>query len=276
MGFRLWASGLPLLFMVAAGPASADPAITRITMLPVPGRTTILVELDGPVANVEQVQAGSDVVVEGGPVAPGVRERKLVPAVTSPLISGVSVSGFVRRDGVQYFRLHITLHTPAIHRLRAAGSRIYVDLSPPEAAAAPRQAIERARDTPAASVDSIDTPPRHPAAPEPSMAQLQDDPSRPHEPAKQPPLTPAARQVDAAAAYRELESSTLRRARELTSRPDVKGLLRLREAVQKRDAELGKQQTDLVTRLLDQLNRFVDEARALQLARDQGQFLKHD
>ena len=257
-------AGLLVATMVATAlPAhAANPTVTRVAMLPLVGRTTVVIDLSEPVAHVEHAQAQPNVVVvEGGPVAAGITDRRLEPAGPSPLVSRASLSAFTRHDGAWYFRLRIDLAAQAVHGLRIAGSRLYVDVSPPaEPATQPDKATAIAPQPPPVGVK-----------PEKAPRTELEATAKPAEAADS-----EAAGADPEAAYRALESTTLQRGRILAARPDVKGLLRLKEDVQKRDVQLGRRQPDLVSRLLDELTRLTDEARALQLDRDRGVFLKKE
>jgi len=60
----------------------------------------------------------------------------------------------------------------------------------------------------------------------------------------------------------------LRRAEELARRPDVRGLLALREEIAQRAASGGGQDPAETRRQLDEIDRYLNEARALQLRLD--------
>ena len=68
--------------------------------------------------------------------------------------------------------------------------------------------------------------------------------------------------------YAALEADVLRRAPKLASRPNVKGLIALRAEVMSRDARLGGTQPELVVRLLTEVDKRTEEARALRLKLD--------
>jgi hypothetical protein len=277
------ATGLACGLAAAAPAYGAEATVSRVLLVPFFGRTTVVVELSDAVAHLEHAQPDPmSVVVEGGPTPSGQRPRKFEPSGPSALVSGVTVSTFKRRDGADYFRVQIALTGQASHTVRTAGSRVYVDLSPPSepASAEPgrpaeevRQAAPAIRPSPAADrrieVQSVVPPTAKPAQTAPS-AGAGESPRTP-EPAARPAASPKTR-VDPDTAYRELESDTLARGRQMATRPDVRGLVRLREDVQKRDEQLGKLQPDLVNRVLDELSRLTDQARALQLERDRGSF----
>jgi len=77
---------------------------------------------------------------------------------------------------------------------------------------------------------------------------------------------PAADSADAA--YRVLEADGLRRARTLASQANVKALEALRNEVVRRDGELGRKRPEMVSHLVDEIDRYTDEARALRLKLD--------
>ena len=63
-------------------------------------------------------------------------------------------------------------------------------------------------------------------------------------------------------------------ARELARRPDVRGLLSLREGIAQRAAARGEQNQPETRRRLDEIDRYLGEARALQLKRDAEELRK--
>jgi hypothetical protein len=60
----------------------------------------------------------------------------------------------------------------------------------------------------------------------------------------------------------------LGRADELARRPDVRGLLALREGIAQRAAAQNGQDSSETRRQLDEIDRYLNEARALQLRLD--------
>jgi hypothetical protein len=70
------------------------------------------------------------------------------------------------------------------------------------------------------------------------------------------------------AAYKDLVSSTLQRARERAARADVTGLQAMIRRVLRQDEALGRKRPGEVTGLLAALDARLDEARRLRLARD--------
>jgi hypothetical protein len=82
---------------------------------------------------------------------------------------------------------------------------------------------------------------------------------------KSPSSVPAAQAPSPAAPD---AANPLRRAEELARRPDVRGLLALREELAQRAASRGEQASAETRRQLDEIDRYLNEARALQLQRD--------
>lgn len=60
----------------------------------------------------------------------------------------------------------------------------------------------------------------------------------------------------------------------MAAHPDVKGLLRLRDEVEARDNALGHRQPELISRLVTEILKYTDQARALQLEEDRRTFEK--
>jgi hypothetical protein len=77
-----------------------------------------------------------------------------------------------------------------------------------------------------------------------------------------PPARPPSPVAPGAAA------NPLGRAGELARRPDVRGLLALREGIAQRAASRGEQDSAETRRQLDEIDRYLSEARALQLRLD--------
>jgi hypothetical protein len=238
-------------------------------MLPLPERTAVVVELSGPIAQVQEIQSDlTTVVFEAGPVAAGVQPLDLKPTTPSSIVTGVTVGGATRPDGTNYVRVRITTRASSIRQRRASGNRLYVDITTPE--------------SPAVRIPGTDTPAL------PSGPQRATAPSViPAPPTRQPTPQPEAPRPEAAAksagppsaadatAYQALDASTRRRARELAARPDVRALLRLRDEVKQRDNDLGHRRADLIETLLIEVDRLTDEARARQLELDRRAFLKN-
>ena len=107
---------------------------------------------------------------------------------------------------------------------------------------------------------------------------------RPKDPVSRPPAEPAAMQPKAEAkpqtrtepASRGLDDSrdAVQRARVLAQRPDVKGLVALREEVLRRAEVSGGNESPEAKRQLDEIDRYLAEARALRLKLDAAEFRK--
>src|SRR4029453_6180147 len=83
--------------------AAAEATVTRVVMLPLPERTTVVVELSGPIAHVQEIQSDlTTVVFEAGPVAAGVQALDLKPTAPSSIVAGVTLRGTARPCGRNY------------------------------------------------------------------------------------------------------------------------------------------------------------------------------
>jgi hypothetical protein len=69
--------------------------------------------------------------------------------------------------------------------------------------------------------------------------------------------------------------NVLQRARALAQRPDVRALLELREGIARRAAERGETESAATKGQLDELDRFLAEARTLQLKLDRQALRTH-
>jgi len=86
------------------------------------------------------------------------------------------------------------------------------------------------------------------------------------------PLNAPAAASHAATAADPLD--VLERARALAQRPDVKALVALREGVARRAAERGEKDSAVTKQQIDELDRYLAEARALRLKIDALEFRK--
>jgi hypothetical protein len=208
--------------------ASADAALSRVLMLPLVDRTTVVAELTERVPRVREISSSAAMImIEAGPVDAATKPLDLTPVVRSRYVAHVSVRIATAPDGLSYLRIQITLAAFCTHRLRISGSRVYVDLVPLEE--------------------------RSPA-----------------------PLVPvvSAETASVDAAYRDLESSVMPRAHDLASKPDVVALLRLHDEILSSDDRLGRQRPEVVERLLAEVLKSTNEARALQLKKDREALLQ--
>ena len=107
-------------------------------------------------------------------------------------------------------------------------------------------------------VEAVAASPAAPAVPAPLLTTSTSSKSSSAAPAARPP-SPGA---PAAAA------NPLGRAEELARRPDVRALLALREGIAQRAASQNGQDSSESRRQLDEIDRYLSEARALQLRLD--------
>jgi len=129
--------------------------------------------------------------------------------------------------------------------------------------------------TPTAVVASPSTPPRVKAA-EPVSVRREAQPAAP---AAVPLAAPPPRALKAAVAAPTAAASAdpndmLKRARALAQRPDVKALVALRESVVLRASDRGEKDSATTKQQLDELDRYLAEARALRLKIDALEFRK--
>jgi len=219
----------------------------------------VVVEFDATPAIVEEVKADTaTVVVDAGPFTAAIAAQNLTPAVSTAAVERVSIAPFARPDGATYARVRITVRGEATHQLRHTGARLYVDFGTPPAAPPAVRGPEASPVSNTKAEDSTASGSTRPIAEPPPPA----------------PILPPLAGTDPETAYRSLDATVRTRAELLASRPDVKGLLRLRSEVERRDKELGNKQPDLVGPLLTELQQMTDQARALQLARDRESILK--
>jgi hypothetical protein len=98
----------------------------------------------------------------------------------------------------------------------------------------------------------------------------------PAEPAAMQPQPQAKQQTRTEPASRGLDDSrdAVQRARALAQRPDVKGLVALREEVLRRAEVSGGNESPETKRQLDEIDRYLTEARVLRLKLDAAEFRK--
>jgi hypothetical protein len=98
----------------------------------------------------------------------------------------------------------------------------------------------------------------------------------PAEPVAMQPLPEAKPQTRTEPASRGLDGSrdAVQRARVLAQRPDVKGLVALREEVLRRAEVSGENESPATKRQLEEIDRYLAEARVLRLKLDAAEFRK--
>src|SRR5262249_51107113 len=108
----------------------------------------------------------------------------------------------------------------------------------------------------------------------PSSASLRSA-KVPAAPAPNPPSnTNATAENPIGGPYHSLEADALRRAPALAAPAHVKALEALRDEVIRRDAQLGNKQDEMISHLLDEIDRYTDQARTLRLKLDSLLFRK--
>ena len=121
-------------------------------------------------------------------------------------------------------------------------------------------------------------PPAVAAAPAPIAAPagpVSRPPGEPAPPAQQPQPQAKQQTTDAPASRRVDDSrDAVQRARVLAQRPDVKGLVALREEVLRRAEEAGEKDSPATKEQLDEIDRYLTEARVLRLKLDAAEFRK--
>jgi hypothetical protein len=250
---------------LSAGAAdAARPTLSRVVALPSPDRVSLVLELTDAVAHAElRAGAGSpSATIELGPVNT-VAARELAPAADMNLVAGVEVGSFERSPDT-FARVIVRLRRPCHQKLRVAGRRIYLDL-------VPAQSDQPASAPPRTSAPPPTSAPRPTSAPTPSVPAPSKSPVTPGESkgavtAGESKSSATGDRIDAA--YHALEADSLRRARALATQANVKALEALRAEVIRRDGQLGRKRPEVMSPLVDQIDRSTEEARALRLKLD--------
>jgi len=230
--------------LVVGGIATADVPPVRPAALDGAGRMSIVVEsASAPTHWTLRPGAAHEFVVEIGPVGQQVNARDYVPERMTFLTAPVTVRGSAGSTAAGVARITLRVCADCDASARSVGRRIYVDIV--------RRAPSRARGNPSLSAqDRVIS----------STASTAPD-------------SPAAREV-AVAPYDRLLDGARQRASILSRRPDIAGLIALRAEVVKRADELGRPEPARLAGLLEDLDRSLNEARSLQLARDRQALLE--
>jgi hypothetical protein len=101
---------------------------------------------------------------------------------------------------------------------------------------------------------------------DPAPAARAPSPPQPSQRPQQP------RRVESAAPAVEDASDPIQRARLLAQRPDVNGLVALREQMVRRAEEAGERESPATKARLDEIDRYLTEARVLRLKLDAAEF----
>lgn len=270
----------------ATNAAASDTIITRLVALPLSDRASLLVELKKPVPLARETKSDAQsVVVEAGPIDGAVQALDLTPAGTTPLLGSVSVAAVTTPSGQSFLRITVQLRAPASHRVRLAGSRVYLDLAPLAPRARPGDSGNTGSGNTPGALDASDRRPTGGGTPPPA-AGAGAKPLFPAAPTATAPVTPAAGTGNGPVgppgvgdeatdtAYRALQTDVSKRANALVPRADVKGILALIDDTKRRDERLGRKRPDVVDKLLEEVNRRLDEARLRRLELDAAAFEK--
>jgi hypothetical protein len=231
--------------------------------------------------------------VETGPVGP-IPAQDLEAGPELKCIAGVAVRAY-RLSAGTFMRVLVRFRSPCQQKMRVAGRRIYLDLmplqptQPPPATQPAPAALSRLQPAP------VSAPTKAPGSQVPQSAPRTGSPGssaalqRPLQAVPRPQVavpqaavpsrgaSSGASSNDVAIAsgenpteraYRALEADALKRAKALVAQGNVKALQTLRDEVTRRDAQLGRKRPDIITNLLNDLDRSTDEARAVRLKLD--------
>jgi hypothetical protein len=122
--------------------------------------------------------------------------------------------------------------------------------------------------------DTRNEPPAVTAAPGPIAAPVGPVSRPPPEPAPVEPKPKATQPAQTEPASRGVGDirDAVQRARVLAQRADVKGLVALREEVARRAEEAGEKESSATKGQLDEIDRYLTEARVLRLKLDAAEF----
>jgi hypothetical protein len=254
--------------VAAVAERASQPFLLRV--LTMAERTSVVLELDEPPLDVRLDRGdASSVVVEVGPIRQPTSPRELKPGADVPLLLAVSVREVDISAAQRRLQLRLRVKTGAQATVRAAGKRVYVDLSSPARAVAPGLAGSSGpagpRSTPAAAVPVSRSALARSAPARPATAA----PERPQD----VPIERRATAVDVSSlGYANLAALVAGAAATLSKKPDINALVELRARVVKRDDELGHGAPDVILRVLADLDQRLDDARRLRLKLDAQEF----
>jgi len=308
--------GVSIFAWMALQAAASPPTLSQVLALPLADRVSLVIELTDavPHASLTASPDHTSATIETGPVGT-VAPLDLESGQDAKCIDGVAIRGYQLSAGT-FMHVIVRLRSPCQQKLRVAGRRIYLDLSPQESAVAsgpaaspspaglpltknPQQPLPAATVSPSRSQTAV--PPAvssksQAAAPPPAnQPRSQQQPSASgvaasgslvHAPTtSSPPASPtragSSNQTSAAApedptekAYRALEADALKRAKTYAAQGNVKAMQSLRDEVIRRDVQFGRKRPEIMTNLLNDLDRYADEARAMRLKLDALLFRK--
>ena len=228
--------------------ASADGALARMVMLTVGDRASLVLELrDAGVEAVTQSADATALVIDVGPVTGSVLPEEREAEPDTPCVAHVSIQDAAVPNRGRFVRLRIALRSACSSQRRVAGRRVYIDFAAPESAST--------TPVPAAPANKLAARP----ADEPRRADPVARASAPIGGRSDAPVRPPAAAPDV---------DVLSRARSLSQVPDVRALMRLRDDAVRRAEKAGQLESDEFKQLLEAVERYTNEARALQLQID--------
>lgn len=240
---------LPIAALGRSDAAGADNALARMAMLTVADRGSLVLELrDAGVEAVTQSADATTLVSDIGPVTRPVLAEERDAEPDTPCVAHVSIQELTVPNRGRFVRLRIALRSACSSQKRIAGRRVYIDFAAPGSTSS----------TPPVTASAVPKPPDRPAA-DPGQASPSIRASAPGVGRPDPPAGPAAA---------PLEADVLGRARALSQVPDVRGLMRLRDDAVKRAEKAGQLESDDFKHLIEAVERYTNEARALQLQID--------
>ena len=245
--YCVWA--LPVIWIAAFGrPEAKEDAIGRVVVLTMANRASLVLDL--PKAATQTTSESLDdlnLLIDIGPVTASVVPEELEAPPDTPFVARVSIQDAARPGEGRFVRLRVTLRNPARSQVRIAGSRVYVDFAPP----VPAGPTSRPRENTATT--------RRPQTALGPPAIGQEPRSRP---------SAARPEVTSRLASAVPEADVLQRARTMAQQPDVRGLEGLRADLLRRREQPGSEQPPGLKQLLDEVERYTNEARARQLQQD--------
>jgi type II secretory pathway predicted ATPase ExeA len=232
---------VPIAATGQANAVGANGALTRLALLTVGDRASLLLELrDAGVEASTQSADANTLVIEVGPVTGAIPLEDRTADASTPCIAHVSIEETARPNVGRFVRLRIGLRSACNSQRRAAGRRVYIDFAPSGSSSG-----------------------QAPVAPMPAPAPAPKLPSRadadPAGTETAPPARITATTPDA---------EVLIRARALAQVPDVRALMRLRDDLARRAERSGQLESDDYKQLLEAVDRYTNDARALQLQID--------
>ncbi len=233
-------------------------AILNVALLQAGERASIVVELrEDATAKPVAAAAGSDRVfeVEIGPLHNSIAPRRLVASLSAPLVGDVSVRGVAQPGGVVSARIQIKGRAPLTGSVRQGPHRVYIDLAPRQSSGDGRANVPAPSAPPGASSGG-------PAAVG-TTASL---------PARAAPAAVGSERAGDSILKAKPETELLEEAKALASRPDVKGVERIRLELLRRHRPAGAADGAVDDPAVAEVDATLDKARRLQLEVDARKF----